>query len=450
MSTEAPEALAAAREHLLDRARAHGAEAADAACTRRASLSVQVRMGRLEGMESEESHLAGLRVLIGRRQAGATTSDLRPAALDALAERVVAMARAAAEDPWCGLPVPGETAAGPPDDLQLADMSAPDPARLEADALACETAALSVAGITNSIGAGADWGESSVLYGASNGFRGGWRGTSWGVGMTAMAEDAAGKERDWDYHGARFARDLRRPEAVGRRAGERAAARLGARRIASQTAPVVFENRMAGRILAFFASAVSGAAVARGVSFLREDLGRRIFAAGVDIIDDPLLPGGWASHPFDGEGRPVSRRAIVEDGVLQTWLLNGAAARQLGLSATGHGTLNPGGAPGVGPSNLAFSPGTRDRDGLMADAGRGLLVTETLSPSFNPNTGDYSVGVAGFWFEDGRIAFPVNEVTVAANMRDMFATLAPGNDFEGLSALDSPSLLVPSMTIAGA
>ena len=441
--------LESAVERLLARAKTLGADGADAACVDRKSLSASVRLGKLEGVESEESRSAGLRVLIGKKQAGASTSDFSDAALDALTDRVVAMAKAAAEDPWCGLPDASELTTNQID-LGMWDDSEADINALEARALACEEGALAVKGVTNSSGSGADWGASGVVYGASNGFRGFYRGTSWGLGLSAIAGDGDDKERDWNSDSSRFLSGLRDPIKIGQEAGERAVARLGGTKLDSCTAPVIFEYRMAGRLIGTLLGGISGTAIARGVSFLREKLGQQIFAKGITISDDPLKQGGWSSHPFDGEGRSVSSCNLIEDGVLTTWLLNGATARQLGLQSTGHASLNPGGSPGVGSSNVTLHPGTQDLAGLMRDAGTGLLVIETLSPSFNANTGDYSVGVSGLWFENGAIVRPVNEITVAGNMLDIFASLVPGNDNQGRSALDCPSLLIPSMTIAGA
>lgn len=441
--------LEAAVERLLARAKSLGASGADAACVDRKSLSVSVRLGKLEGVESEESCSAGLRVLVGQKQAGASTSDFSDAALDALTDRVVAMAKAAAEDPYCGLPEAHELAKSQPD-LGLWDITQPDIAALETRALVCEEAALAVQGVTNSGGCGADWGASGVVYGASNGFRGFYQGTSWGLGLSAIAGAGEVMERDWSSDSARFVAKLRDPAMIGTQAGTRAVARLGGTKLESCTAPVIFEYRMASRIIGFLFGAISGNAVARGVSFLREKLDQQIFAKGIVISDDPLKIGGWSSHPFDGEGCPVSPRNIIDDGVLTGWLLNGSAARQLGLKSTGHASLNPGGSPGIGATNVKLHPGEHDLAGLMRQAGTGLMVIETLSPSFNANTGDYSVGVSGLWFENGKVVRPANEITVAGNMLDIFATLIPGNDNEGRSSLDCPSILIPSMTIAGA
>lgn len=450
MTHAAQDALTAplhqAAERLLERARALGAHAADTTCTASQSLSVSVRLGRLEGVEREESRSAGLRVLIGRQQAGASTTDLTPDALDALAERVVAMARAAAEDPWCGLP--DTHASGPFPDLWLFDPTPPDIAALEARALEAEQAALDVPGVTNSSGSGADWGSRGIVYAASNGFRGAYAGASWGLGLSVLAERDGLKERDYDGENQRT-QDRLDPVLIGRTAGERTVARLSPRKLDSRTGTVILENRVSASLLRFLSGAINGAAIARGTSFLRERLGTAVFAPGITVRDDPFRPGGWGSHPFDGEGQPVAARDIIADGVLTTWLLNTSAARQLGLATTGHASFGMGGPPGIGPSNLTLLPGRQDLAGLMAEAGTGLLVREMSSPSFNPNTGDWSVGVSGHWFEGGAVAFAISEMTVAGNMLDIFARLEPGSDLRGRSAVDAPSIRIDGLTIAG-
>lgn len=435
-------------ERLLERARAAGADAADAWVSERTSLSASVRLGALEGVEREETRQASLRILIGKQQAAASISDVRPESLDRLAERVAAMARAAAEDPYCGL-APEERLARAQPDLALFDPATHTPEHLEALARTAEEAGLAVAGVSNSGGAGADWTTAQTAFGTSSGFRGAYRSSAVGLGLSLIAERDGAKERDYETAYARWATDLADAAAIGRIAGERTIARLGARKIDSTTAPVIFDNRVASRLISAFAGAISGAAVARGTSFLKDRMGAQVFAPGVSIVDDPFAPRGWGSHPFDGEGVAGARRAVIEDGVLTGWLLNSAAARQLGLETTGNATPGHGTAPGMGPANLTLLPGAQDMAGLMADAGAGLVVQEMFSPSYNPNTGDYSVGVSGFWFEGGARAFPVNEVTVAGNLNDIFARLIPGSDLSHRSAVDAPSLLVDRLAIAG-
>jgi PmbA protein len=433
---------------LLARARAQGAEAADASLSMRESVSVEVRLGELEGVEREESRSIALRALIGQRQAGATTTNFSTDGLDELAERVVAMAKAAPEDPFCGLADPALLESHIPA-LEIEDDARPDAQALEHMARACEGAALGVAGVTNSAGASASFDHGAFAFATSTGFRGQARGTSFGVGVSPLAERDGLKERDWEGRTARFVADIPSPEEIGRSAGERTVARLGSRKIESCKAPVIFENRVAARLIGPMLGAISGAAVARGVSFLRDKLGQRVFPQGFVIEDDPLRPRGLSSRPFDGEGVAVRRRNLIEDGVLTTWLLNSAAARQLKMQTTGHATSGHGGPPGVGASNITVKPRSGDLSALMAQAGRGLLVVETFSPSLNPNTGDYSVGVAGFWFENGQRAFPVSEVTVAGNLKDMYARMVPGGDLDRRGGIDAPSLLIDDLTIAG-
>jgi PmbA protein len=242
---------------------------------------------------------------------------------------------------------------------------------------------------------------------------------------------------------------MRFPEEIGTEAGTRAVARLGARKVDSRTAPVIFENRLASRLIGAFVGAISGPAVARGVSFLKDRMGKPVFAAGVDVIDDPLRRGGFGSRAFDGEGRAVRRTALVKDGVLTQWLLNGPSARQLGLAPNGFASMGFGDPPGVSTSNLDVQPGKRSLKDLMADAGAGLLVTDMFGPSLNPNTGDYSVGVSGFWFDKGERAYPVSEVTVAGDVPSMLLRAIPGSDLEIRAPTNSPSLLIDGLALAG-
>lgn len=435
-------------ESLLGHARTAGADAADASLSISESLSVDVRMGEFEGVERSESRSVGLRAFIGKKQAGATTSDLSPDGLKALAERVVAMAKFAPEDPWCGLIDPSERATDFPD-LDTHDDARPDADTLEAMAKDAENAALAVAGVTNSSGAGASWSAGFVTMRTSDGFSGGSRASSYGVGVSPLAERDGKKERDWDGHTTRHFSELRKPAEIGRTAGERAVARLGSRKIESCKAPVIFENRLAGSMVSPMLGAISGAAIARGVSFLKEKLGQQVYAKGVNIEDDPFRKRGLSSRPFDGEGAPGQRRLLIDDGVLTTWLMNASAARQLGLKSTGHATLGHGGPPGISSTNVTLMPGQKSLEELMKDAGKGLLITDKFSPSLNANTGDWSVGVSGFWFENGVRAYPVSEITVAGNLLDIFARLIPGSDLERRGGVDAPSVLIDDLTIAG-
>lgn len=441
-------AASSALDALLQHARAAGADAADASVSMSESLSVDVRMGAFEGVERSENRSIGLRAFLGKRQAGATSSDLSADGLRELAARVVAMAKLAPEDPFCGLLDPAERAASIPD-LDTHDDARPDADALEALAQDAERAALAVAGVTNSSGAGASWSAGFVEMATSDGFRGASRASSYGVGVSVIAERDGKMERDYDGRTTRFLSELPAASALGTRAGERAVARLGARKLESRKAPVIFENRVAARLIGPLFGAISGAAVARGVSFMKDKLGAQVFAKGVTIEDDPFRKRGLSSRPFDGEGAPGMKRHIIDDGVLTTWLMNASAARQLGLKSTGHATLGHGGPPGISSSNVTLQPGDRDLAALMADAGAGVLVTEMFSPSLNANNGDWSVGFSGFWFENGAIAFPVSEITVAGNLLEMYARLIPGADLERRGGTDAPSILVDDLAIAG-
>ena len=442
------QALYDAANYLLKRAKELGADAADCACNKSMSLGVAVRLRKLENVEREEARSAGLRIIIGKQQAGASTSALNKEALDILANRVVSMARAAAEDPFCGIASETNIETNIRN-LEIEDASEPDLAWLEARALECEAAALEVKGVTNIAGCGSSWGKSEVVYGATNGFIGGYGGTSWSLGVAALAGEDDDKERDYAGHSARFRPLLRDAKLIGIEAGERAVARLNSKKIASTKAPVVLEARVARSILSYLIGAISGAAIARGVSFLRDKLGQQIFSQNTNIIDDPFKLGGWGSKPFDGEGVKVSKQSIIENGVLTNWLLNTSTALQLGLETNGHASMNQGGSAGIGVSNFVLQPSNLSQDDLIKQMGNGLFIIEAMSPSFNPNTGDYSVGVAGMEIINGEKAGAISEITIAGNIIDMFANLIPANDLEGKSAIDCPSLLIDGMTIAG-
>lgn len=425
-----------------------GADAADARLSDSASLSVEVRKGELESVEREESRGLALRALVGRRQASVSATDLSPAALKALSERVVAMARLAPEDKYCGLAEAADIATEHPD-LKLDCDDTPEAEELERRGRVMEEAALAVPGVKQMSHCGASWGTSRSWLAASNGFAAHKTSGYSSMAAVAIAERDGAMERDHESSSERTLAKHKSPEWVGAEAGRRAAARLGARKLDSQTAPVIFDRRLSSRLLGAFVGAISGPAIARGVSFLKDKMGKPVFASGVDVIDDPLRLGGFGSRAFDGEGRPVKRTALVQDGVLTQWLLNGPSARQLGLKPNGFASMGFGDPPGVTTSNLDIQPGKRTFDELMRDAGHGLLVTDMFGPSLNPNTGDYSVGVSGFWFENGEKAYPVSEVTVAGDLPSMLLRAIPGSDLEIRGSTNAPSLLIDGMALAG-
>jgi PmbA protein len=436
-------------EDVVSAALKAGAEAAEAVVADRRSLSVTVRLGDLEEVEREESRDLGLRVFIGKQQATVSASDISPATRARLVERAVAMARLAPEDRYTGLAPEELLARGPFPDLQLYDPAERGPETLEAAALAAEDAARAVSGVTNSEGGSASWSTGSWSFLTSHGFNGAHQGSVFSLSAGVIASDDSGMERGGEGRTTRWLEDLPAADSIGRTAGERAVKRLGARKLESRTAPVIFENRIAGSMLSALVGAISGPAVARGVSFLKDKLGQRIFPEGFEVVDDPFRLRGLGSAPFDDEGVAVQRRLLVDDGVVTTWLLNCSAARQLGLTSTGHATRGLAGPPGVAPHNLHVTPGETDQAGLMRDAGAGLLITSMFGPSLNSNTGDWSAGVSGFWFEGGEIAYPVSEITVAGNLIDIFGRLVPGSDLEFRGSTNAPSLMVDALAIAG-
>lgn len=443
-----PEALAEIADDLVRAALKAGADSAEASLVESRTLEAAIRNGALENLERSESRDAGLRVFIGKRQAGVAFSDLSPAGRTLAIERAVAMARVAPEDKYCGLVDPSELARTIPDIPLYEDIDW-DPAVLENLGLAMEEAALKVDGVETIAGGGASFGAGASASVASNGFSGGKRGSTCSMGIAPIAKRDGIMERDYKGHSARRFDDLKDPAEIGRIAGERAAARLGSQKMGSGKMPVVFDERVATVFLSSFLGAISGPAIARGTSFLRDRMDSRVFAEGIDIVEDPLRPWGHGSRPFDGEGVPVKARALIEDGVLTTWLLNASSARQLGLALTGHAARGLGSPPGVTTSNVHLAPGERSRDELISDAGEGLLVTEMFGPSLNENTGDWSVGVAGFAIEHGKASYPVSEMTVAGNLLDIFARLQPGSDLEFDHATNSPSVLVDALSVGG-
>ncbi len=436
-------------ESVVAAALAGGADSAEAVFANRAALSVTVRMGELEEVEREESSDLGVRVFVGARQASVSGSDVSAAGRAKLVERVVAMARLAAADPYAGLAPADRLARNEGPDLCLFDPTEPSPDVLEARARAAEASALAVEGVTNSGGGSASWSSSSWRLVTSDGFSGRYRASASSLYAQVIAGEGDGMEQGGDGRSVRWDADLPTAEAIGAEAGRRAVASLGARKIASTTAPVIFENRLAVSLLSPLIGAISGPSVARGVSFLKDRLGAAVFAKGVTVRDDPHKVRGLGSSPFDDEGVENKAMEIISDGVLTTWLMNASSARQLGLATTGHASRGLAGPPGVSTSNLTLEPGGRDRASLMRDAGDGLLVTSMFGPSLNANTGDWSVGCSGLWFEGGEIAYPVTEITVAGNLIDIYARLVPGSDLEFRGAANAPSILVDALSIAG-
>ena len=435
-------------QDLIAKAKAAGADAADAVLYNSASLSLSQRLGKPERLERSEEGDLGLRVFVGQRMAIASSSDRSPAALAEVVERAVAMARLVPEDPFCGLADPSQLAGAWPD-LDLCDPVEPAAESLIALASATEEAALGVSGVTNSEGAEAGWSRSDIAVAASNGFSGAYALTGSSLSVSVIAGEGTGMETDYDFTSATYAEDMEDPATVGRRAGEKAVARLGGRKIESTRVPVVFDPRVSGGMLRHLIGAISGPSIARGTSFLKDSLEKPVFAKGIVVIDDPHIKRGRRSKPFDGEGVGNSRREVIADGVLTTWLMDLRSARQLGLQSTGHASRGTSGPPSPAPTNLYLQAGETGRDDMIAEIDRGFYVTQMMGSSVNQITGDYSRGATGFWIEKGEIAYPVNEVTVAGNLKDMFKALVPASDLEFRYGVDCPTLRIDGMTIAG-
>ena len=433
---------------LVAAARKAGADAADAVMFKSAHLGLRQRLGKPEMLERSESQDLGLRVLVGKRQASVSSTDPSPKALAELVERAVAMARLAPEDPYCGLAEPNAIARSIPD-LDLNDPAEPSPEALEARAMETEDAARAVPGITNSEGAEATWSRSEIAIAASNGFAGSYARSGHGVSVSVVAGTGAGMETDYDYSSSVYGDDLESAALVGRRAGERTVKRLNPKKAETARVPVVFDPRVSSSLVSHVAGAITGTSVARKVSFLKDQMGKQILASGLNIIDDPLKPRGLRSRPFDGEGIAARRWALVEDGILKTWLLDLASARQLGLVTTGHASRGTSGPPGPSATNLYLEAGKISPDDLMADIKSGFYVTSLMGSGVNMVTGDYSRGASGFWIENGKIAYPVSEVTVAGNLKDMFLKMTPANDLQFRMAVNAPTIRVEGMTIAG-
>jgi PmbA protein len=443
--------LAGLTEQLLAAARRAGADAADALAVDGTSLSIEVAKGRLEHAERAEGVDIGLRVLIGTRQAVVSSSDTKPDTIARMAERAVAMAREAPEDPTVGLADPAELAhdrdAG---GLDLAD-SAPEPAPavLQDAATRAEAAALAVAGVSRMDTTSAAYGRRRVHLAATNGFSGGYVRTDWSLAAVAITGEGTKMERDWYGETRSHGSDLPTPEEVGRFAGERTVALAGARKPPTGSFPVLYDERVSASLIGHILAATNGTAIVRGASWLRDAMGQQILPEALSIEEDPRRPRVAGSRPFDGEGLATRRRLIVENGMLAAWTLDLGTARKLGLKSTASAARGTSAPPSPSNSNIALTQGTATREDLLRDMGRGLLITSLIGSSINANTGDYSRGASGFWVENGEIAYPVNECTVAGNLRDMLRTLIPANDARTWSSRVVPSLLVEGLTLAG-
>ena len=445
------EDLSTLTEQMIAIAKKAGADAVDAIAVDGTSISIDVRAGALEKAERSEGVDVGLRVFVGQRQACVSSSDAKTATLAQMAERAVAMAREAPEDPHAGLADASQLAADrDAAGLEMYDPSAePDPAQLHEDAAQAEAAALENKGISQVQSASAGYSRRRIHLAASNGFAGGYQRTDRGLSCVAISGAGTDMERDYDYDSRIFQADLRSAADIGRKAAERAVERAGARKPKTGTFPVLFDERIANSLIGHISQAVNGAAIARGSSWLRDALGEQVLPKGISLIEDPRRPRAFSSRMFDVEGLATQRRAIIDDGVLTGWTLDLANARKLGMDSTANASRGTSAPPSPSLSNLELTQSDKSRDDLIKDMGTGLLITSMIGSTVNPNTGDYSRGASGFWIENGEITYPVNECTVAGNLRDMLMRIIPANDAQAHLSRVVPSILIDGLTLAG-
>lgn len=444
MSLDGPHLLS----DLLRKAKLAGADAADAMLVEHQGLSVTQRLGKLESVERSESTDLGLRVFVGRRQAIVSTGDLSPASIERLVENGLAIARSVPEDAYAGLADPAEIATDLPG-LDMDDGVEHEVHELAAMAAAAEDAARAMPKITNSEGASAGWSRSRSTLAATNGFLGESARSGHSLSASVIASDDGPMERDYDHVSKIRAADLPDPTTIGKQAAARAARRINPKKVKSQAVPVVFDPRVAGSIIRHLIGAISGPSVARGTTFLKEKLGQEIFAKEITIVDDPLRPDGLRSRGFDAEGLLATKGKLIDQGVLTTWLLDCASARQLGLKSTGHAVRSVSSGPSPSPSNIHIEPGSLSPKDLIATIADGFYVTEMLGMGVNAVTGDYSRGAAGLWIENGEFGPAVSEVTIAGSLPDMFRNVTAANDLEHRFGIDAPTLRIDGLTIAG-
>ena len=434
---------------LIDDAKKAGADAADALVVDNTSISVTYRLGKLEQLERSEGGDIGLRVLIGKRQAIVSSADRSREALKELVARAVAMARTVPEDPYCGIAAPEQLAKSLPV-LDICDPTEVSAETLIENAKACEAAARDVKGVTNSEGASSSWGKAQVAIAASNGFARAYESSGSSMSVSVIAGDSAsGMETDYDYTSAVYLADMKSAAEVGLSAGSRAVRKLGGRKISSRRVPVIFDARVARGVVSHLLGAINGSAVARGTTFLKDALNTEVFAPGINIFEDPHRNRGLRSKPCDSEGLANKKRALIDNGVLTTWILDLRSARQLNMAPTGHGTRGTGGPPSPGTTNVWLEAGTSSPAELIRDIKEGLFVTDLVGQGVNGVTGDYSRGAVGFWIENGELTYPVHEVTVAGNLKDIFKHLTPANDLELKYGIDAPTLRIDGLTLAG-
>ncbi|WP_298259667.1 TldD/PmbA family protein [uncultured Litoreibacter sp.] len=443
--------LSALTDRMLQAARNAGADTADAMAVDGTSVSIDVLGGKLEHAERSEGIDIGLRVMIGQRQAVVSSSLFDDATLATMAQRAVAMAKEAPEDPYIGLADPSQLAKDwDADALELYDPT-PEPkaTELEEDAKRAEAAALAQRGISQVQSASAGYGQRRIHLATSNGFSGGYQRSSRSLSCVAIAGEGPDMERDYYGEGRIFQNELPSAEDIGRIAGERTIARVGARRPKTGSYPVIFDERIAASLIGHLLGASNGAMIGRGSSWLMGKLGEQILPDGLSITENPHRKRISGSKPFDGEGLPTAPRDIVRDGVLQGWTLDLANARKLGMTSSASASRGTSGPPSPTVSNIALTQGSVTLQDMMKDMGTGLWITSMIGSTINPNTGEYSRGASGIWVENGEPQYAINECTVAGNLLDMLRHIQPANDARTHLSRVVPSLLVEGLTLAG-
>ncbi len=435
---------------LLDAAKSAGADTADAIAVDGTSVSIDVLNGALEHAERSEGIDIGLRVMIGQRQACVSASDTSTDTIETMAARAVAMAQVAPEDDSIGLADPAQLATDwDADALDLFDPAPePNPATLEDNARRAEAAAMAVSGVSQVQSASSGYGQRRIHLATSNGFSGGYRRSSCSTSCVAITGTGAEMERDYYGDGRIYAADLETPEYIGEMAAQRTIERAHPRKAKSGAYPVLYDERVSTSLMAHLLAAINGSSIVRGSSWLRDALGEQILPKTLSLIENPLRPRTSSSRPFDGEGLASAPRTIIKDGILTGWTLDLATARKLGMQSTASASRGTSAPPSPSVGNIALTQGTKSHSDLLADMGTGLLITSMIGSSINATTGDYSRGASGFWVEGGEIKYPVNECTIAGNLRDMLATLIPANDARAHLSRVVPSLLVEGLILA--
>tara|TARA_B100000029_G_scaffold247805_1_gene244710 strand:- start:17789 stop:19141 length:1353 start_codon:yes stop_codon:yes gene_type:complete len=435
-------------DDVLKKALINGADSADGIIIRSTTVSHSQRLGKIEKLEREESMSMGLRVFSGKKQAIVSSTTTKPEVLDELVLKVIAMANSVPDDPWCGLADPKQLATQTLD-LEISDSKEPNNADLITVAQECEESALEIDGVTNSEGAESSWNHNEVSLVATNGFSNSYSRTNSSLSVSVIAGQGTDMESDYDFSQAVFFSDLKNPRKLGASAGRRAVSHLGSRKMPTSAVPVVFDPRIANSFLGHLISAISGPAVATGTSFLKDSLYQPIFSSNITIVDDPHMPRGLRSKPFDSEGLDNQKINFVEDGVLSSWLLDLASSRQLGFQSTGRAARSTSSPPSPSPTNLYLEPGPLSPAELMADIKNGFYVSSLMGMGVNGVTGDYSRGANGFWIENGKLSFPVSEITIAGNLIEIYKNIVPANDLNFLYGINSPTIRVDGLTVAG-